>query len=190
MDEGVALDDVVVIDVETTGLGEAAGRIDGVVQIGVAWLSPSGPQSWAMVCNPGEPLLLGGRADEALAISKIPLAAVRAAPSALHVATELRTLLWRLATPTSELTLLAFNAPFDRSFLCQPPWDLDRAHWGPCLMRAAAGALNGGGSERIALWMACQRLGVAFDRSRAHDAAADARAALGVWQQLRTRGLY
>ena len=185
---GEALHGVAVVDVETTGLGEAVGRLDGIVQVGIAWLSATGPQAWSMVCNPGEPYLRDGRAAEALAVSRLPVLAIRAAPAAQEAAGRMQTLLGRLADAQRGLTLHAFNAAFDRSFLSQPPWDLDRARWGPCLMRTAAAALRSGGAERIALRRACEGLGIPFDPTTAHDAAADALAALRIWQELRRRG--
>ena len=185
---GPADDGVVVIDVETTGLGGAVGRLDGVVQVGVAWFEAGAVASWGSVCNPGEPFLAGGRAAEALAINRLRLSEVAAARPAAEVAAQLRRLLGALDHPQAGLMVLAFNVSFDRSFLVQPPWELDRWQWGPCLMAAAAVSLGSRGGGRIALAEACRRHGVTLG-PRAHDAVVDASAALQLWHALGRPGL-
>lgn len=175
---------IVVLDVETTGLGHMDGRPDGVVQVGYATRRPGDDQllSWSRVCNPGATYLEGGRADEALAINGLTVEEVLAAPPAADVAAELRGRLSALAEDVPAFDLRAYNVAFDRPFLEVEPWRLE-GPWGPCLMLLAHQRLNPYG-KWPKLDEACRALGVELGAESAHDAGEDAKAALRVYERL------
>ena len=181
---------LVVVDVETTGLGHAASppRKDGVVQVGLAWRSAGALLSAQWLCNPGPDYLVANRADEALRINHLSMAQIHAAPSSTEVAALLsHTVLPRLRHPTHGLTLLAYNVTFDRGFLERPPWLLGPLAWGECLMEEAARKMGGGG-RWLRLVEACERAKIALPPDQAHTAAGDARAAYLLMEQMRYRG--
>jgi DNA polymerase III epsilon subunit-like protein len=175
----------IVVDTETTGLGQAAEREDAIVEVAFAWRDPASGavRTWARLCNPGERHLAGGRADRALGISQIRIEDVRAAPDAREVAVEMRRELRALARAPGA-TLLAYNVAFDAPFLAQAPWHL-HGPWGPCLKLAAHRALDPGG-KWPRLLEACRMLGIAYPGA-AHRAVHDAHAALLVHEALQAR---
>ena len=181
---------LVVVDVETTGLGHVASppRKDGVVQVGLAWRSVGEILSAQWTCNPGSDSLVANGADEALRIHHLSMARVQAAPSSVEVATLLKhTVLPRLRHPTHGLTLLAYNVMFDRGFLERHPWSLGTLAWGECLMVEAARRM-GGGERWLRLVDACERAKIALPPEQAHTAAGDARAAYLLMEQMRYLG--
>lgn len=190
---------IVVLDVETTGLGRQDGRDDGVVQVGLATRDPDTAEivTWSEVCNPGREYLAGGRADEALEINGLTKDEVLSARPAREVAADLQekleglrdrahdgglgSMLDRLRGRFGGLDLRAYNVRFDRPFLQAEPWRID-GPWGPCLMLMAHRALNPHG-KWPKLVEACEVLGVGLG-DEAHDAGTDAEAALRVWELL------
>lgn len=171
----------VVLDTETTGLGHLRARPDGVVQVGLAWRDPlSGAvEVWTTACDPGAALYADGRADEAFRVNGMTPARVATFPPAGRVAAMLRGRLRALETRHGPLDLRAYNVDFDRPFLEAPPWDLRRA-WGPCLLREAQARLG----RRHRLADALAAFGVAYPGA-AHDAGADAHAALLLHEAMR-----
>ena len=109
MDHIPAYGGIVVIDVETTGLGHKARppREDGVVSVGLAWReSGSGPsfvggklRTWEARCDPGERFHADGRADGAFRINGFGVEEVRSFPPAEKVAQELKAQLDSLRHP-------------------------------------------------------------------------------------------
>lgn len=170
---------LVVVDTETTGLGQHDShgpRPDAIVQVGIAWRHPSrGVQTWERNCNPGSEFLEGGRADVALGISGLTRDQVLAAPSCKRVAGELRVILAQIKRAQGVVQLRAFNVEFDKSFLAVEPWML-RNGWGPCLMVEAAEGF-GFSTGRVGLAKAAATLGIRVD-GRPHTAAVDAHTAL------------
>lgn len=191
---------IVVLDVETTGLGRQVGRPDGIVQVGMATRDPETGEirTWSDVCNPGQGYLAGGRADEALEINGLTKDEVLAARPARKVAADLHEKLEALRDRAADgglgaaldrlrgrfagLDLRAYNVGFDRGFLQDDPWRID-GPWGPCLMLAAHEVLNPGG-KWPKLGEACDALEIELGEEEAHDAGADAEAALRVWEHL------
>ena len=179
----------VVLDTETTGLGRrdrAGPREDGIVQVGLAWRAPDDGEvkTWRRFCDPGARYYEGGRATVAFRINGRTEAEVRAAPPARLVAAELRATLEELRLRYGALDLRAYNAGFDRAFLEAEPWRVEGA-WGPCVMLAAARALDPHGKWPT-LPEACRGLGLRHP-GPAHDAGADAHAALLVAEALERR---
>ena len=180
----------VVLDTETTGLGhrdKAGPREDGIVQVGFAYRDPSmgDVRTWRRFCDPGRRLYENGRAAVAFAWNGRTEAEVLASPPATLVAEELRAALAALRIRHGPLDLRAYNVPFDRAFLEAAPWDL-RAEWGPCLMQAATVLDPRGRWPRLEA--ACAALGFAHP-GPAHDAGADAHAALLVMEALERRAV-
>ena len=177
---------VVIVDTETTGLGHNARppRPDGVVQIGYAWRNLKGRVvRWSALCNPGDSFLRGGRAAEALAINRLRLTDILAAPSARIVAAEFREHLEGIRDASGrELEIRSFNRSFDEPFLSVAPWRIPSRLWGPCLMLAA--------QQHLGLWKwpklheAVNYLGLTPPAGRAHTAAVDSHAALLVHERL------
>lgn len=180
---------VVVLDTETTGLGHRKGREDGIVQVGLATRNPNDGEveTWSAVCNPGKRYLQGGRADEALAINGLTKEQILASPPAEQAARDLSQRLDGLRQAVGGIELRCFNLTFDRPFLEADPWSID-GPWGRCLMKLA--------ERRLGFWKwpkleeAIRALDLSFPDGGAHDAAADAHAALLVYEQLveRERG--
>jgi DNA polymerase III epsilon subunit-like protein len=179
---------VVVVDTETTGLGERhpdGPRPDAVVQVGIAWRSTGGAvKIWERTCNPGAEFLRDGRADVALGVNGLTTSQILTAPSAASIAKELRVELVRIRQAGGRVDLRAFNCEFDRAFLSRKPWSL-RTGWGPCLMIEAAKTF-GYESGRVKLGRAAEILGVDV-RGRAHSAGTDAATALRVHETILER---
>lgn len=170
-----------VVDTETTGLDP---RLDGIVQVGLAYRDPSSGsvQTWGEICHPGEAHLAGTRWVEAFRINGMTIEKVKAARPSVDVAKTLRATLLDISARHGSIQLHAFNVEFDRAFLRNPPWQLTSA-WGPCIMRLAHQKLNPTGRWPT-LHAACSRLGVPAVGDRAHDAMQDAHAALLVLERL------
>lgn len=177
---------VVVVDTETTGLGHNGRppRPDGIVQIGYAWRNPKGKVvRWQAVCNPGESFLRGGRADEALAVNRLRLTDILAAPSAKRIADEFRERLNAVSETTgAPYEIRSFNRSFDEPFLRATPWRIPTERWGPCLMLAAQQHL--GHWKWPKLHEAVNYLGIMPPEGRSHTAAVDAHAALLVHERI------
>lgn len=180
------LPQVVVVDTETTGLGHNARppRPDGIVQIGYAWRNQRGKVvRWSALCNPGDSYLRGGRASEALAINRLRLSDILAAPSARIVASGFRERLDEIREESGrELEIRSYNRAFDEPFLRGTPWRIPSHWWGPCLMLAA--------QQHLGLWKwpklheAVNYLGIMPPTGRAHTAAVDSHAALLVHERM------
>lgn len=189
---------IVAIDTETTGLGLTGEppRLDGVVEIGLAWRNRDGfITHWGMTCNPGAELLADGRAEGALRVNNIPLAEILAAPPVVEVAWVVYRLLQQihgdLCTAAEEpVEMVAFNADFDRRFLADRMWagaNLDLLTW-HCAMKKTMEWMRV--HRRVHLKDAALRLGLApLAGLTAHRAAADAVTALRVWYALAERGV-
>src|SRR5712671_4645823 len=96
--------EILVVDVETTGLNPDAG--DRVCEVGAVKLRGSGVvQTFESLINPQRPISAG-----AYAVNGISPAMVATAPSFPEVAQKL----WEMMEGT---VLVAYNAPFDRGFL-------------------------------------------------------------------------
>lgn len=132
---------IVVVDVETTGLGhhQRPAREDGVIEIGASWRVDGAVSSWGTLCNPGERFLAAGRADLALRVSGISPEQVLLAQPAEAVAFQFRQILADLfSSQRARIELRAYNRAFDLPFLATPVWGLGRWPWGPCIMERAA----------------------------------------------------
>jgi len=135
----------VVIDVETTGLGQKAGREDAIVEVGLAWRSNSGRvHTIGWLCNPGESYFEGGRADKALQINGLTKEQIFDAPLSEFVAQEVRHFRQYLVDHYQRVQLFAYNLEFEKSFLLQEPFDLNFSY-GPCIMEKAKDKWNPGG---------------------------------------------
>lgn len=178
----------VVLDTETTGLGRAAWREDGIVQVALAYRDPEtgSVRTWSETCNPGRHLYADGRAAGAFAVNGLTEAQVLAARPVLAVAETLRGHLVDLQRRHGALDLRAYNLRFDQPFLAAAPWSLV-GPWGPCLMLEAHAILSPRG-KWPKLTFACEALGLAYP-GKTHEAAADAHAALLVHQTLEARRL-
>jgi DNA polymerase III epsilon subunit-like protein len=176
----------IVVDTETTGLGQNSRppRPDAIVQVGYAWRNGKGKVvRWEETCNPGEPFLRAGRADEALRVNGLRLSEIRAARPVVAVAEELRERLAAIRRVTGvELELRSFNRAFDEPFLCVKPWSIPSELWGPCLMQAA--------QDHLGYWKwpklneAINMLGIEPPNGRGHTAAVDAHAALLIHERI------
>jgi DNA polymerase III epsilon subunit-like protein len=172
---------LVVIDTETTGLGERhpdGPRPDAIVQIGIAWRGSDGEvKVWERTCNPGAEFVKDGRARIALEVNGLTVGQILAASPSEAVARELKEELSRIRGAGGKIDLRAFNCEFDRAFLSKPPWNL-RTGWGPCLMIEAAECF-GYDTGRVKLGRAAELLKVQI-QGRAHSAGTDASTALQV----------
>ena len=84
MDHIPAYGGIVVIDVETTGLGHKARppREDGVVSVGLAWRADGELRTWERACDPGERFYADGRAEDAFRVNGFTAGQVRSFPPA------------------------------------------------------------------------------------------------------------
>jgi len=169
---------LVVVDVETTGLGHAADppRRDAIVQVGLAWRSAGELRSAEWTCRPSPSFFADGRADDALRINHLTMTEILAASPETLVAFQTREeVLPALHHRAAGLTLFAYNVTFDRGFLEEWPWSLGRMAWGECLMARASRKL--GRTAWVRLVDACAAAGIDLPPEQAHTAAGDARAA-------------
>jgi|SRR3990167_850930 len=176
---------IVAVDVETTGLGHNGipPREDVIIEVGAAWRAGGQMQTWSMLCDPGSKWFENGHADKALRINGLSKESISKAPSSRLVAEVFcEELLGQLSI--CEHGLLAYHRAFERGFLSQEPWLLPEEAFGPCLMVAAARKVGYVESAHLALWKACQRLGIVQDSTNTHSAAHDAEVAYLVWEAL------
>ncbi len=175
----------VVVDVETTGLGHAGfpPRADGVVQVGIAWRQDGDVSTWSAYCNPGDGLLAGDRAFEALRINRIPIESIRKSLPVQAVAKDFWKQVDAVEAESGEAAeFLAYNRSFDEGFLKKEPWSVPSHKWGACVMKRAAAHLTGG--SRLKLARAMQLLAIPWPGGHSHDAAIDAHAALLVNEKI------
>ena len=179
----------VVMDCETTGLGErdpAGPRPDGVISVGLAWRDESRAlRSMEFRANPGAKFFEGGRADGALKVNQFTIEQVRQFPDASEVAVLLKEELSHIESIMGgRVILLAYNAPFDYSFLTRDPWNLGN-EWGPDLMARAQRAHRVPNSH-YSLKAAMAVEGIEFD-GEAHFADVDCRAEYRLMEALEER---
>jgi DNA polymerase III epsilon subunit-like protein len=171
----------VAVDTETTGLGHVHARPDGVVQVGLAWRDPSSGrvETWRAPCDPGAAFYADGRAAGAFRVNGMSPELVATFPPAARVAAMLRGRLRALEIRHGPLDLRAYNLDFDRPFLEAAPWSIP-GPWGPCLLREAQARLG----RRPRLVDALAAFGIDHP-GEAHDAGADAHAALLLHEAMR-----
>lgn len=190
-DDTALVDQIVVVDTETTGLGHMAKppRRDGIVQVGLAYRDiDKVVRTWSVYCNPGDSLLRPGWADEALAVNGLTRDRVRASPPVEVAAQQLHGRLAAIRqTSGKSLELRAFNRDFDEPFLAAQPWSISQESWGPCIMRQATVYLEGLGAGWVGLRRATKRLGIVWPAGPPHDAGVDSHAALLVLEELLNR---
>jgi DNA polymerase III epsilon subunit-like protein len=178
----------VVIDTETTGLGHYSDppRLDGIVQVGIAWRGSNGTMlSEQYDCNPGAECLSNGRASEAIRVHGLREVDVARFPPADKVAEILRTKLAAIARePNSRIVLRAYNVGFDKPFLVSPPWSLAEDRWGDCIMEEARVAIGGPDGRRLKLTLASEVLKISLPSGKPHSAGYDAKLALLVAETL------
>jgi DNA polymerase III epsilon subunit-like protein len=174
---------LIFVDTETTGLGVHGNppREDGVLEVGLAWEEDGLLRSWQCRCNPGDHPWKDGRADQALQVNGITAAEIAQAPSVTTVAAYARTTIRRIAKG-GMFTLVAFNAPFDRSFLETPDWALGATAWRDAKERARR--VSGATRRHLSLRAACEKLGVNVEDLRAHSAAGAAEATRRLWVRM------
>jgi DNA polymerase III subunit epsilon len=151
-------DDWLVIDTETTGLGES----DEI--IGIVAVDPTGAQVFAAAVRPRAAIH-----PDATAVHGLSMGDLADAPSFPEIWPQLRAVL-------HGHTLVAYDAKFDRRMLDQTSWrygltppqfrwrcakNLYAQFWGEPLLP------HGYQSQRLAV--ACRRLGISLDKSRAAD---------------------
>jgi len=175
---------LIVVDVETTGLGHAGypQRADGVVQVGMAWRHPkNGIQRWSAYCNPGEHYYADGRAEGAFRVNGRTEEDVRMAQPVHDVAQQFWTKVAQIDPSGRKAAFKSYNRKFDQPFLEPDPWNLPDERWGDCIMLDAASKLN-------ARWLKLEKATSAFQipwpEGKAHDAAVDAHAALLVHEKM------
>ena len=178
---------LIVVDVETTGLGHCGypKRQDGVVQMGMAWRDPVGIQRWSSYCNPGEEYFIGGRADEAFRINGLSVEHVQKAKPAHHIAKAFWDKVKQIDPTEKKACFKSYNRKFDQPFLDAEPWNIPDERWGDCIMLDAAAKLN-------ARWLKLQKAAASFQipwpDGKAHDAAVDAHAALLIHEKMHGEG--
>ncbi|MBI2445836.1 3'-5' exonuclease [Candidatus Micrarchaeota archaeon] len=178
---------IVVLDVETTGLGHKAyqPRPDAVVQIGMAWREPKGTgavKTWSKYCHPGEQYLKGGRAQTALDINGITKEILQAAQPASFVAEQFWQQVFRIESSGDAVQFRAYNKAFDAPFLAAEPWNVPENRWGDCIMLDAQSHLQS--YKWPKLDAAVRSMGLLWPEGNAHDAAVDAHAALLVHEKI------
>ncbi len=176
---------IIVVDTETTGLGQQKGREDAVVQVGAVVISGGMIEDrFSEYCWPGERYFEDGRAAKALAVNELDIELLRKASPSRSVAAAFRNWL-KFHLPG---TMTAYNVAFDRPFLELPPWSLheiEGLRWGKCIMIEASRRLGEMGlnhrNRRFGDWKwvrlsdAAKLSGV--ELYSAHDALSDAEAA-------------
>lgn len=172
---------VVVIDTETTGFGHMGKppRPDGIIQLGIAWRSPSGKlRQWESICNPGR-WYLDNADPKALEINGLEYEELTQAPHITFVGLMLADML--AAINATEIR--SYNMAFDRPFLEKAPIDLLGIPWGPCIMLAATPP----GERWPKLKVAAERAGVNLEGRKLHGAGTDAAIAYEVMEWLDRR---
>lgn len=148
-----------VIDVETTGFSTETHRI---IEIAAALVVGHEPPRLVFdtVIDPGQPV--DGEARHG-----ITAADVAGAPRFAALRGPLRALL-------ANRVLVAHHAAFDRRHL-EAEWGAHGQHLhAPWLCTMRLPRLTGAGPDRLPLWWACQRRGIAHPEDGPHSAAADA----------------
>lgn len=189
------------LDLETTGLGPMARppREDFVVEVGVAFETPAGLESWAGVCNPGSAAFAGGRAQEAMRINGIADAELEDADSPEWVVAQMTGVLVHVAAGRP-IHLVICNAEFDQWYLDRIPafyaWRLrNRVKVSDAKTRAEDYLTRRGDVEkwrgksgRLSTRDIVRALGVDAVEADAHRAARDARVAHMIWRKLNALG--
>ncbi|GEM_PF-4360778 len=176
---------LIVLDVETTGLGHKSypPRDDAVVQIGMAWRAAEGAvKTWSQYCHPGEQYLHGGRAQAALNINGISADILNTAQPAQSVAEQFWNQVFRIEAQGDLVQFRAYNKAFDAPFLASDPWNVPDERWGDCIMLDAKDHLQT--SRWPKLDAAVRSMGLEWPTGKAHDAAVDAHAALLVHEKI------
>lgn len=153
------------LDVETSGFSHQ----DAVLEVGaVATEGDAILDSFSMVCNPGEGVLMRPTLDDALRVNGLTREELAAAPPIEQVASFFRE--WLAVFGASRLH--AYNNQFDSRFLTPAPWRINSLSWGACVMKTVAC-----GSKYIKLRDAAVRFGLDWDTEQAHGALYDAKMA-------------
>lgn len=153
------------LDLETSGFSHS----DSVLEIAaVATEGDSILDSFSMVCNPGEGVLMRPTLDDALAVNGITREELRDAPGIDQVASWFREWLQVFG----ESRLHAYNNDFDSRFLGAHPWKINRLSWGACVMKTVAA-----GRKYCKLREAAARFSIDLDVTQTHRALYDAKLA-------------
>lgn len=175
---------LIVIDVETTGLGHKScpPRPDAVVQVGMAWREANGVKTWSQYCHPGEQYLKSGRAQAALDVNGITPEILQAAQPAAFVAEQFWQKVFQIESSGDAVQFRAYNKAFDAPFLAAEPWRVPENRWGDCIMLDAQSHLQSFRWPKLDA--AVRSMGIDWPKGPAHDAAVDAHAALLVHEKM------
>jgi DNA polymerase III epsilon subunit-like protein len=130
------------IDLETTGLPPYNAH---VVEVAAVAIGEGGTEigHFATFVNPGSAALLGAD-PKAMAVHGIPVPDIESAPPTEQVARDLAAFLETHAGTR----LHAFNNQFEAGILTCPPWAVEPARWGECVMLAAMRVIGAAGALR------------------------------------------
>lgn len=168
----------VFVDVETTGLVSHRGRdrVNGIVEVGIAWRNGSEVCTWSELCNPGRQFLPNAiktirhmeSRGKKYAISP---AMIIDAASENDAATRFHDQLESLG---DDIAFRAFNNNFDKGFLTANPWNLGQKNWGQCVMQQSKQHFQ----RQMSLARVMAAFGIDWPPGDQHRAEIDAHAAL------------
>lgn len=159
----------VYVDVETTGISRTAGAV--VIEVAAVVREDGVELAYCTsLCNPGAEALKLPDAEKALAVNRISVDDILAAPSIADVAKSLNEF---LDIKAEGALLHAFNKSFDSKFLELEPWGIRKERWGECVMMAARKVMEVGRFPSLEQ----ARTHFAIANPDAHRALADARVA-------------
>lgn len=128
----------VYVDVETSGISRTAGAV--IVEVAAVVREDGVELAYCTsLCNPGREALELPEAREALAVNRIPVDEILAAPPIPDVAQSLAEF---LEINAKDAMLHAFNRSFDSKFLEIEPWGIRKERWGECVMMAARSSMG------------------------------------------------